>query len=183
MHPPFGFALFYLRSVAARVPYLDTSPARRSQPVTHRADLLGRRALRLHPGHHGRPASSPSRRWSCTTRARWCDPGDVKIVLPPMGGQQLAGLGLPRLAAASAAWRAAAARCRPARPQPASPRRQPTQPRQRPQRSRRASTDRTGRHAAILILSKAKTPELRSGAFRFSLVPSVRACRCAAGSS
>ena len=23
MHPPFGFALFYLRSVAARVPYID----------------------------------------------------------------------------------------------------------------------------------------------------------------
>ncbi|MQV84231.1 TRAP transporter large permease subunit [Sinorhizobium medicae] len=34
MHPPFGFALFYLRSVAARVPYLDKVTGKRMQPVT-----------------------------------------------------------------------------------------------------------------------------------------------------
>jgi hypothetical protein len=34
MHPPFGFALFYLRSVAARVPYLDRITARQIAPVT-----------------------------------------------------------------------------------------------------------------------------------------------------
>ncbi len=34
MHPPFGFALFYLRSVAARVPYLDRITGRRIEPVT-----------------------------------------------------------------------------------------------------------------------------------------------------
>ncbi|MDE1996263.1 MAG: TRAP transporter large permease subunit [Rhizobiaceae bacterium] len=34
MHPPFGFALFYLRSVAARVPYLDKVTGRRIAPVT-----------------------------------------------------------------------------------------------------------------------------------------------------
>ena len=50
MHPPFGFALFYLRSVAPRA----------SRPITgkelkrhDRPDLLGCRALRRHPGHHG----------------------------------------------------------------------------------------------------------------------------------
>jgi TRAP-type mannitol/chloroaromatic compound transport system permease large subunit len=34
MHPPFGFALFYLRSVAPRVPYLDRVTGRRMEPVT-----------------------------------------------------------------------------------------------------------------------------------------------------
>ncbi|MCB8840057.1 TRAP transporter large permease subunit [Aurantimonas sp. VKM B-3413] len=34
MHPPFGFALFYLRSVAARVPYLDRITGQRMEPVT-----------------------------------------------------------------------------------------------------------------------------------------------------
>jgi len=32
--PPFGFALFYLRSVAARVPYLDKVTGKRMEPVT-----------------------------------------------------------------------------------------------------------------------------------------------------
>ncbi len=34
MHPPFGFALFYLRSVAARVPYIDKITGKRIAPVT-----------------------------------------------------------------------------------------------------------------------------------------------------
>ncbi len=34
MHPPFGFALFYLRSVAAKVPYLDKITGKNIQPVT-----------------------------------------------------------------------------------------------------------------------------------------------------
>ena len=34
MHPPFGFALFYLRSVAARVPYLDRITGKTIAPVT-----------------------------------------------------------------------------------------------------------------------------------------------------
>ena len=34
MHPPFGFALFYLRSVAAKVPYLDRVTGKRMEPVT-----------------------------------------------------------------------------------------------------------------------------------------------------
>jgi len=34
MHPPFGFALFYLRSVAARVPYLDRITGQQIAPVT-----------------------------------------------------------------------------------------------------------------------------------------------------
>jgi TRAP-type mannitol/chloroaromatic compound transport system permease large subunit len=34
MHPPFGFALFYLRSVAAREPYRDKVTGQLMQPVT-----------------------------------------------------------------------------------------------------------------------------------------------------
>ena len=34
MHPPFGFALFYLRSVAPREPYFDKITKRRMEPVT-----------------------------------------------------------------------------------------------------------------------------------------------------
>jgi tripartite ATP-independent transporter DctM subunit len=34
MHPPFGFALFYLRSVAARDPYVDRVSGRIMEPVT-----------------------------------------------------------------------------------------------------------------------------------------------------
>ena len=34
MHPPFGFALFYLRSVAARDPYVDRISGKRMEPVT-----------------------------------------------------------------------------------------------------------------------------------------------------
>jgi len=34
MHPPFGFALFYLRSVAARVPYVDKITGLTTAPVT-----------------------------------------------------------------------------------------------------------------------------------------------------
>jgi TRAP-type mannitol/chloroaromatic compound transport system permease large subunit len=34
MHPPFGFALFYLRSVAPRVPYIDRITGKLTQPVT-----------------------------------------------------------------------------------------------------------------------------------------------------
>ncbi len=34
MHPPFGFALFYLRSVAPREPYLDRVSGQRMAPVT-----------------------------------------------------------------------------------------------------------------------------------------------------
>jgi hypothetical protein len=34
MHPPFGFALFYLRSVAPRSSYVDKITGRRMEPVT-----------------------------------------------------------------------------------------------------------------------------------------------------
>ena len=48
MHPPFGFALFYLRSVAPRESYLDRVTGKR-MGRHDRPDLLGRRAVRGHP--------------------------------------------------------------------------------------------------------------------------------------
>jgi TRAP-type mannitol/chloroaromatic compound transport system permease large subunit len=54
MHPPFGFALFYLRSVAPKVPYLDKVTGKNDGAGDHGADLLGRRALRGASSHHGR---------------------------------------------------------------------------------------------------------------------------------
>jgi TRAP-type mannitol/chloroaromatic compound transport system permease large subunit len=41
LHPPFGFALFFLRSVAARLPYLDRVTRREIQPVTNGQIYLG----------------------------------------------------------------------------------------------------------------------------------------------
>jgi TRAP-type mannitol/chloroaromatic compound transport system permease large subunit len=34
LHPPFGFALFYLRSVAPREPYIDRISGKRTEPIT-----------------------------------------------------------------------------------------------------------------------------------------------------
>ena len=50
MHPPFGFALFYLRSVAPKESYLDRVTGKRMDACDDRPDLLGRGAFRRHPG-------------------------------------------------------------------------------------------------------------------------------------
>ena len=53
MHPPFGFALFYLRSVAPKESY-HRPRHRQAHGAGHdRPDLLGRGAVRRDPGHHG----------------------------------------------------------------------------------------------------------------------------------
>ncbi len=63
MHPPFGFALFYLRSVAPKASYIDKVTGQRTAGVTTGADLLGGGALRHHPGGDGRTGHRVSRRW------------------------------------------------------------------------------------------------------------------------
>ena len=50
MHPPFGFALFYLRSVAPAKEYLDQLTGKHDRAGDHRPDLLGRGAVRADPG-------------------------------------------------------------------------------------------------------------------------------------
>jgi type II protein arginine methyltransferase len=47
MHPPFGFALFYLRSVAPDKEYTDKLTKKLIKPVTTDADLLGCGAVRV----------------------------------------------------------------------------------------------------------------------------------------
>ena len=103
MHPPFGFALFYLRSVAARVPYLDRITGKKIAAGDHRADLLGRGAFRLHPGPDGRPDHRiPADGHALQGHRR--RPGDVEFVLPPFGGGE-AQPGVPT--SACRRWRAA----------------------------------------------------------------------------
>jgi len=95
MHPPFGFALFYLRSVAARVPYLDRITGKQIEPVTTGQIYWGAvpfvciqiimvALVIAFPGmvmHY---------------KGEVKDPGDVEITLPPLGGAD-GGLGMPGL--------------------------------------------------------------------------------------
>ncbi len=92
MHPPFGFALFYLRSVAAKVPYLDKITGKMTQPVTTgqiywgAVPFVGIQILMvaltiLFPGmvmHYKGEGSG-------------VDPATIRIEVPGFGG----GLGLP----------------------------------------------------------------------------------------
>ena len=70
MHPPFGFALFYLRSVAPAKDYLDRVTGKLTAGHHHRADLLGRGAVRADPGRDDRAGHRASRRWCSSTRRR-----------------------------------------------------------------------------------------------------------------
>lgn len=102
MHPPFGFALFYLRSVAARMPYIDKVTGKEIAPVTTgqiywgAVPFVGIQVLMIclaiaFPAmvmHYKGPEINMD---------------NVEIVLPPFGGEgQLGlpgGLGLPSLGA------------------------------------------------------------------------------------
>ena len=52
--PPFGFALFYLRSVAPDKIHRTALPRQDHCPGHHHADLLGCRTVCADPDHHGR---------------------------------------------------------------------------------------------------------------------------------
>ena len=53
LHPPFGFALFFLRSVAPKDSYLDRVTGKATRGRHDRPDLLGRGAVRGDPADHG----------------------------------------------------------------------------------------------------------------------------------
>ena len=53
MHPPFGFALFYLRSVCRQGALSRQADGQADGTRDHGTDLLGCRALRLHPDRDG----------------------------------------------------------------------------------------------------------------------------------
>ncbi|MEQ1944893.1 TRAP transporter large permease subunit [Mesorhizobium sp. VNQ89] len=100
MHPPFGFALFYLRSVAARVPYLDRITGKQIAPVTTGQIYWGAVPfVCIQIVMVGLTIAFPQ--MVMHYKGPVVDPGDVEIVLPPLGGSDvqpgLPDLGLPPL--------------------------------------------------------------------------------------
>ncbi|WP_394886904.1 TRAP transporter large permease subunit [Mesorhizobium sp. AaZ16] len=103
MHPPFGFALFYLRSVAARVPYLDRITGKTIQPVTTGQIYWGAVPfVCIQVIMIGLVIGFPQ--MVMHYKGAVIDPSDVEIVVPGFGGgggdqQGLPGLGLPQFGA------------------------------------------------------------------------------------
>ncbi len=92
MHPPFGFALFYLRSVAARVPYLDRITGKKIAAVTTGQIYWGAvpfvciQILMI-----GLTIAFPS--MVMHYKGKVVDPGTIEIRMPEM--QSLSPLGAP----------------------------------------------------------------------------------------
>src|SRR5690606_8992726 len=101
MHPPFGFALFYLRSVAARVPYLDRITGKQIAPVTTGQIYWG--AVPFVCIQVIMVALTIAFPQMVTHyKGVVVDPADIEIVLPPLGGGAQPGMpefGLPPLGA------------------------------------------------------------------------------------
>ncbi|WP_315919033.1 TRAP transporter large permease subunit [Mesorhizobium sp. SP-1A] len=98
MHPPFGFALFYLRSVAARVPYIDKITGTRIAPVTTGQIYWGAvpfvciQVLMI-----GLTITFPS--MVMRYKGAVANPGAIEIKVPELPGLGGGGLGLPPLGA------------------------------------------------------------------------------------
>ena len=85
MHPPFGFALFYLRSVAARVPYLDRVTGKNIQPITTGQIYWGAVPfVCIQVIMIGLVIAFPE--MVMHYKGKVVDPGSVEIVVPPFGG-------------------------------------------------------------------------------------------------
>lgn len=98
MHPPFGFALFYLRSVAARVPYLDKITGKQIAPITTGQIYWGAVPfVCIQVIMVGMTISFPQ--MVMHYKGPEVNVDDVEIILPPFGGGQQpglpGGLGLP----------------------------------------------------------------------------------------
>jgi len=95
MHPPFGFALFYLRSVAAKIPYLDKVTGKRMEPVTTgqiywgAVPFVGIQILMV-----GLTIMFPGMVMHYKGEGSGVDPATIKIEVPGFGGSG-GGLGLP----------------------------------------------------------------------------------------
>ncbi len=95
MHPPFGFALFYLRSVAARVPYKDRATGKLVDPVTTGQIYWGAvpfviiQCLMV-----GLVITFPGMVMHYKSVGPTIDPSKIEIQLPPFGGGP-GGLQLP----------------------------------------------------------------------------------------
>ena len=96
MHPPFGFALFFLRSVAARVPYVDRITGKTIQPITSGQIYWGAVPyVLIQLLMVGLVMAFPQ--MVMHYKGTVVDPSNVEIVVPPMGQQP--GLSLPPLGA------------------------------------------------------------------------------------
>jgi TRAP-type mannitol/chloroaromatic compound transport system permease large subunit len=85
MHPPFGFALFYLRSVAARVPYLDRITGKNIEPITTGQIYWGAVPfVCIQIIMVGLVIAFPQ--MVMHYKGEVVDPAGVEIVLPPLGG-------------------------------------------------------------------------------------------------
>ncbi len=93
MHPPFGFALFYLRSVAARVPYLDRVTGKNIQPITTGQIYWGAVPfVCIQVIMIGLVIAFPQ--MVMHYKGKTVDPGSIDIVVPPFGGDGGLGGGL-----------------------------------------------------------------------------------------
>ena len=97
MHPPFGFALFYLRSVAARVPYLDRVTGKNIQPITTGQIYWGAVPfVCIQVIMIGLVIGFPQ--MVMHYKGKVVDPGTINIIVPEFGGGGLGGgltLGAP----------------------------------------------------------------------------------------
>ncbi len=92
MHPPFGFALFYLRSVAARVPYVDKITGKKIEPVRTGQIYWGAVPfVCIQVIMVGLTIAFPG--MVMHYKGETVDPGQIEIIVPPLGD----GLGLPPL--------------------------------------------------------------------------------------
>ena len=96
MHPPFGFALFYLRSVAARVPYVDKLTGKKIAPITTgqiywgAVPFVGIQLFMI-----VLTISFPI--MVMHYKGKVVDPGTVEIRMPDLPGLGSGGLGMPPL--------------------------------------------------------------------------------------
>lgn len=101
MHPPFGFALFYLRSVAARVPYLDRVTGKNMEPVTTgqiywgAVPFVGIQIIMI-----ALVIAFPQ--MVMHYKGPVVDPGQIEIKLPPLAGTEQPAFGLPPIEGAPA---------------------------------------------------------------------------------
>ena len=102
MHPPFGFALFYLRSVAARVPYLDRVTGKTMLPITTGQIYWGAVPfVCIQVVMVALTILFPQMVTRYKTEVPATSPADFQMQLPSLGGGTDGGFGLPPLGGAS----------------------------------------------------------------------------------
>ncbi|MGH6763536.1 MAG: TRAP transporter large permease [Phyllobacterium sp.] len=129
MHPPFGFALFFLRSVAAKVPYIDKITGKRIEPVKTSQIYWGAVPfVCIQLVMVGLTITFPQMVMHYKGATPVVDPDSIKIELPGLGGGlggplgAPGGLGLPPLGAPPPAPGSSTAPAQPAAPAaPAGP--------------------------------------------------------------